>query len=217
MERLIKFTYVLGGILIAVGIWAAVSSRPSYEPKTEKWMEEKSLTKLGEYAYVPSGENPSQSYSMGEFVRNELMPYGIVCRVFRNHNLMVDVVLIASGNKASFHDPKVCFTAQGWNVVEDEKIEIDTPRGKIPASYVKVVRQGEQSIGIYFYRGPGGFAADSMGMKFGMFWERFFGGKDADGVFYRFMPMGPGMDREDLKKFISDYMVESEKVSGGYF
>jgi len=217
MERLVRYSYILGAVLVATGIWTMLSIRPNRNPKTEVWMEQNAPIKLGEFEMIASTENPQQSYNMGEFVYNELMPYGIVSRVFKHHNLMVDVVLIASDNKASFHDPKVCFSAQGWTFTEEQNIELDTPRGKIPATFVKMVRDGEESIGIYFYRGPGGFSANANGMKLGMFWERFKGGDKVDGIFYRFMPYESSFTVEDLKEFISDYMVEAEKTSKGYF
>lgn len=217
MERLVKFTYILGAVLVVAGIYVNFAGKSTYATKDEKWMEVHAPKRLGEYSMVPSQENPEQSYSMGDVVRNELAPYGIVCRVYKNFNLMVDVVLIASQNKASFHDPRVCFTAQGWSIVEESAIDIDTPRGKIPATFVKMNRNGENSTGIYFYKGPGGFCSNATKLKFGMFWERIMGGRNVDGVFYRFMPYNCELSQDDLKKFVANYMVEVDKTSNGYF
>ncbi len=217
MERLVKSSYILGGVLLAAGAYINFAGKTTYASKDEHWMEANSPKKLGEFAMIAGGENPEQSYSMGDVVRNELAPYGIVCRVYKNYNLRVDVVLIASQNKASFHDPRVCFTAQGWSIADESGIEIDTPRGKIPATFVKMVRNGENSTGIYFYKGPGGYYSNATALKLGMFWERFRGGKNIDGVFYRFMPYNCELSKEDLTKFVSDYMVEVGKTSHDYF
>lgn len=212
-------TYVLAGVLAAAGAYFAFSARPAQATKTEDDLEKLAPYSMPAYRYVPSPDDPDQSYKMSQSTYDVLVPYGIVARRFEGTNKAFDVVLIASNKKESFHDPRVCFSAQGWNIIQEDRIQIPTKtRGTISASLAQL-QHAEMGKGfaVYFYRGPKNFSPTTMGIKLDIFWEQLFGQGNTDGVFYRFIPLYRDASKEDLVTFIGEYMDAANESSGGYF
>ena len=143
---------------------------------------------------------------------------GIIERVYEAPEQAYDVTLIASTDRASFHDPRVCFTAQGHNIVNEEAVTIHTAtRGDIPATFAQMKSEGNSDeVAVFFYRGPHGFHGTTMSLKWSLFWDQLLGRGNRDGVFYRFVAIRD-TDRERLLRFIGLYMDEAGKLSGGYF
>lgn len=219
MEGLKKRIYFVALALILVGAfntYAGISS--AGEPKTEAWMEERAPDVVMNMGYAPSAENPEQSYRMDESTYKTLTPFGIVARSYSGKAGEYDAVLIASRSRSSFHDPRVCFTAQRWKILEEKPITIETKtRGIVPATLVIMEGPRTRQIAAYFYRGPTGFKGSTVQLKFDMFWQRLLGRSDVDGVFYRFIPGNTDCTEEELKQFIAEYLEEAKKSSGGYF
>ena len=69
-----------------------------------------------------------------------------------------DCVLIAGNSKDNFHDPHVCFSAQGWDITKDEQQVVHTKtRGDIPVSVVQISGQNRSEYAVYFGSPGSGF------------------------------------------------------------
>lgn len=217
MERLRRNTIALGITLACIG--AAIQFAPKAQATpghTETWMETKLPKQVGKYSMVIGDSGAEQTYKMPQATYTELNPYGIVCRVFRSGADMVDVVIISSNRKESFHDPKVCFTAQGWTFGELKEEMIDTELGKIPATVASMTdKNGRKAQTVFFYKDADNYYAAPQSMTWNMLKRRVFFKPNSDGVFYRFIGLNEGMNKEKLNKFISDFLVESKRTSEG--
>jgi hypothetical protein len=218
MEGLTKRIVVLTAVFGVFGIAQLSAPKMSASNRTEAWMEDNSLSAFDGWNLVPSPENPKQSYKMNEATYQTLNPFGIVSRVFQNRDREYDVVLIASNRRESFHDPRICFTGQGYNIKEEKVVQIPTKtRGNVPATSVIMDGPNGPSIAVYFYRGPDGFAPTTRDLKLGMVFSLLKGKKDVDGVFYRIIPRTSKETLPDVVKFAGDYLDASEPFSKGYF
>lgn len=221
MEGLRKRALIFAGIMLVAGtINYATVIRRENPSKTEKWMEEKAPARVGDMTFFRSDDNPAQSYKMDELSYRILEPFGMVARVYTgNSGEGYDVVLLASDRRASFHDPRVCFAAQGWTLVEQHQAEVQTKtRGVVPITVVRMDgRNRRGQLAAFFYRGPSGFNASTVSVKLDMFWKRLFGSKDLESVFYRIIPQNEHITEEQMKLFIGNYLESSKASSGGYF
>lgn len=239
MERLKKRVWIVAGVFV---IWGAMlqfapeiprslvrsalgvagikgsSVRVAAENKTEAWMEANTPKEVGNYHFLPSADNPAVSYKMDEGTYKELAPWGIVARRFADGDKIFDAVLIASESKDSFHDPRVCFTAQQFTIDKETVDYVQTKtRGTIPVTLAEMTSKEGKSLTVFFYRGPGGFFPTTQKLKLNMFLHQCKTMESPQGVFYRFIPLYLGAQKEDLFKFIAEFMDTSAGVSGGFF
>src|SRR5262249_34459561 len=139
--------------------------------KDEKWMEARAPEKIGDAPFFKSSQNPAQSYRMNDITYKMLAPYGIVARQYTTKDGKVfDVVLIASESRASFHDPRICFSGSGWTISDQHTVDVPTKtRGVVPVMIVSM-ENGEKrnQLAAFFYRGPSGFQASTRGLKWDM-------------------------------------------------
>jgi hypothetical protein len=211
--------YALAGVLFASGAFAmANASAKTGKRMDERMMEQKAPKSMAGYQMIPGPEGLSYSYKMPQSTYDTLKPYGIVAQTFTDGRSMFDVVLISSDNHESFHDPKICFSGQGWTFDSTRQETIDIGAGRqIPATVVEMQGPTGQSSAIYFYKGPVGFRSKPQALQLDMFKEVLVGHKPTDSTFYRFMPSSPGVTLEQLKGFIKTYMVSAAEESGGFF
>lgn len=217
MERLRKNAIGLGIALLIAGLAIQLAPKASATPgHTESWMEASLPRQVGKYAMVIGGEGSEQTYKMPDYTYEELAPYGIVCRVFRQGEKLIDVVVISSNKKESFHDPKVCFTAQGWTFGDLKEEEFDTSKGKIHATIASMTNKGgERAETIFFYKDADNYYAAPQSLTWNMLKRKVLFKPTSDGVFYRFIGLNGTVTKDELKQFISDYLEESDKTSGG--
>ncbi len=223
MEGLKKRAYVFGFILLAVGVTLstlAAMRPPDKFKKDEKWMESLAPDTVAGMEYTRSADNPEQSYKMDFVTYDLLKPYGIVSRVYKDRDHAFDVVLIASKSKASFHDPRICFTGQGWTLSKQEQqVAESKTRGHIPVSIVTMTGKTESDrnkVAAYFYQGPDGYVAGTNEVKWSIFVAEFMGRENLDGVFYRVIPLFDAKPEEVLA-FIGQYIDAANASSHGYF
>ena len=191
---------------------------PRSMPIDEHWMAQKAPVVVGNYTFDPSSENPDESYHMSKGTYDTLQPSGIVAREYTSGNKKFDVVLIASDSGESFHDPRVCFTASGWNITHETQEKVHTnAHGDIPMTFVKMQNGKQTNSALYFYRGPSGYESVARKMRFQMLVGQLIHIRNDQGVFYRFIPMTEGISDEDLLQFASKYLDEANQVSGGFF
>ncbi len=172
-----------------------------------------------------STENTLYSYKMDEVTYTTLDPYGIVARIFVHEKTReaYDAVVVASQSKDSFHDPRVCFSAQGWAISNQWVVLVDTKtRGKVPVTLVAMDGpDARNKLAAFVYRGPGGFYGNTQRLKIAMFIEQMMGGDQLSGVFYRFIPQN--LDPNDpnqaykLQVFIGEFIDAANGASDGYF
>src|ERR1044072_2493798 len=143
MEGLKLRSYIITGILVAFSAMVYLTPRPGkVEGKDQNWMNKAAPSVVGSYTFAPSEADPECSYKQPQMVYDTLAPtVGMLARGLRSKDASFDVTLIASRDRVSFHDPRVCFTAQGYNITEESAISIPTKtRGDIPATFGKMTR-----------------------------------------------------------------------------
>jgi len=226
MEGLKVRAFVLTGILLATGALCAFSPRPGSVPGLDEHWMETHTPRTGKFQFLKPATPPDGddlcTYKDPKEIYDDLKPtVGILARVYDYDGHQYDVNLIASRDKASFHDPHVCFTAQRYTIVDGPLVSIPTKtRGEIQATLADLTSpDGKPALAVYFYRGPKGFYGTTMGLKWALLFDQFKGRVDLDGVFYRFIFDGPDDpdNQQRLIGFIGDYMDEAGKDSGGYF
>jgi hypothetical protein len=222
MEGLKLRSYVVAGLMLAFAGWVLLTPKPGPVPgRTEKWMETIAPTQVADFRFVqadPSNTDPLCSYKSPKFTYDTLVPtVGILARVYEARGQRFDVNLIASRDKASFHDPRVCFSAQKYDITNEQGITIPTSRGDVPATLAAMTGpDGRPTLAIYFYRGPNGFYGSTTSLKLAMLLNKGLGKSDVDCVFYRFIALD-NPDRDALIRFITLYMDKAGTDSGGYF
>jgi len=219
MKGLMTRTYAFAGVMIAMGAFLLLSPKVEYATKTEKELIALAPERVGEYGFVRSYTDPTVSYRMDESTYKVLDPFGIVARRYSKGSRVYDMVLVASTSKDSFHDPRVCFTAQGWTLEQFDPDTVETKtRGTVPVTIITMSGPGGRNkLAAFWYRGPGQFYGNTQRLKMGMFLEQFRGGKDIDGVFYRVIPDYDGATKDALKTFIANYLDAAKATSNGYF
>ncbi|HXH60693.1 MAG TPA: exosortase-associated EpsI family protein [Fimbriimonadaceae bacterium] len=225
MEGLKKRAIIATAVLMLGGLAIAFTTKHPNAGKTEQWMLDHSPRQVDGFRMLGGAESPLYSYKMDQVTYDTLQPYGIVARVYENQQTeeTYDVVLIASQSKDSFHDPRVCFSAQQWSIENQWVDNVQTKtRGKVSISIVQMDGpDGNNRLAAFLYKGPGGFFGDTKALKLSMFLEQLKGGTNLDGAFYRFIPQNTGRDQTktiiDMKKFIGEYLDAANQVSDGYF
>lgn len=225
MERLTLRMIILAAIIGTIGVAVQFAPKSVGRTYTEDELEQMAPTRVLGTMYQIGPEDPEQSYKMDKSTYEALKPFGIVSRLFDIDGDQYDAVVIASRSKDSFHDPRVCFSAQGWNIEKFEPFMLKTEkRGEIPAMMIEIYSQDvRKKPAIFLYKGPGGFYGSTQALKLAFLKEQMLFGSNLDGVFYRFMghfedeEMPMDKQREKLTNFVSHYMDEAYEKSGGYF
>jgi len=239
MERLTKRVWVFAGVLLAYGavlqfapetIRSATRSvlntvgfkttavRVAKEEQNEEWMKHNSPKDFDAYKFEPGQDDPEVTYRMDQPTYDELRPWGIVARRFSEGHNVFDAVLIASESKDSFHDPRVCFTAQKFEIVSETVAGIKTKtRGVIPVTLAEMKGPMGRTTTVFFYKGPNGFRPTTEQLKMDMFLTQCKTMLDPQGVFYRFISMNPDTPQEVFFKFIADFVDKAGETSKGFF
>ena len=197
---------------LAAAIGLAGVFRPAltgYKQPDEAWLERVTPGKVMNCTYVPSPENPKQSYKMNKETYEMLKPYGIVARIFEQGDRRFDTVVIAGDNADSFHDQRACFQSQGWQVMGDKEVEIALPNGrKVPMVQLDLESQNMgKTTALYAFRGPSG----EIHSKFNAMWADYFKaelltGKIHGGEFFRFIDLSGSKDKGPLYKFAGEFL-----------
>jgi hypothetical protein len=220
MNSLERRTFCVAGLLVVAGalslgnVGHATSAR-----KSETFMEERAPHEVPGYLMVPGPEGGMRyTYKMDKGTYETLKPFGIVARQFQTSSAIFDTVLVSSDSHESFHDPKICFSAQGYTLGDQHVETLDVPgRGAIPFTVVEMEGPKSKSVAMYTYHGPSGFVATSKQLQLQMFKEVVMGRAPMDSTFYRFMPVTDGVGLDQLKDFVKTYMSVAAKQSGGFF
>lgn len=212
-----KRVFFVGGILLAFGIALHTAPRADLGPdKPETWLEERAPNAVGEFK-----ADPRLSYRMDQRTYDELNPFGIVSRVYVQGDVGFDVIMIASNRKESFHDQRVCFSAQGWTLSKDSLRFLESKtRGRVPVTLLELTSpvRGKRWA-LLFYKGPKGFCANPRDLAWAMFQEqlRFWTKPNLDSVFYRIIPTSERVSERELLDFAGNFLDAANASSQGYF
>lgn len=220
MEGLVKRCWALAGIVLACGAFTMFVPPPRSKPVDEPWMAARMPDAVDGMEFQPDpSAPPGQSYKMGKSTYDTLEPSGITARIYAGDSKAFDVVLIASDNSKSFHDPRVCFTASGYNIVKQRQVPLHTKtRGDVPMTFVKMNGAGDmQKSALYGYRGPNGFVSVARKMRWDMMLGQLLHARNEQGVFYRFIPMSGDISDQELQQFAADFLDQANQKSEGFF
>lgn len=219
MEGLKVRSFAVAGVLVACGLFLQAMPKAEIEGKDEKFMESLAPKQVGKFRFEPSFEDPQRSYKVDERTYELLQPFGVVGRVYSDGTQTFDVLLISGNDKNCFHDNRVCFQGQGFNITGQDIETVETPRGKIPVTFLTLQHPERGNlIAAMFFKGPRDeWFSLPQPLTWAMFKEQLRLGKNLDSTFYRIIPGGGNTNRDALKKFLSDYVVEAEKSSNGFF
>lgn len=221
MERLKKNIFIAAALFAVVG---AGAQYVLYQHRLEKHITENELIELApvdwdNFKMQRSPEDDRVSYKMDETTYNVLKPHGIVARVVEGGMEKFDVVVIASNDTDSFHDPHVCFTAQGFEFAHESTEMVPTKtRGDVPITFTRIKRKDEDLVAAYFYKDPSNtFHASTTGLAFAMLKDQIVTLKRRDAVFYRVIALTPNLSKERFVEFVGRYLDVANEKSKGYF
>lgn len=208
---------VLAAAIGLVGLFRPALT--GYKQPDEVWLEQMTPDKVMSCSFIPSPDNPRQSYKMNKATYEQLKPYGIVARIFEQDGHRFDTVVIAGDNADSFHDQRACFQSQGWQVKGDKEVEISLPDGrKVPMVQLDLESEDQgRTTALYAFRGPSG----EIHSKFGAMWSDYFQaelmtGKIHGGEFFRFIDLSGSEDKKPLYSFAGEFLAQAmEKLKEG--
>jgi hypothetical protein len=216
MERMKKTLWIMSGLMTSIGLAYNFAPRPAEKNLTEDQVINMLPIKVGRFQpMLKDGEKVS--YKMDKSSYDILKPWGICARVFVNGNESYDVVAIASNSKESFHDPQICFSAQGWRLSNqrDDVIKTKT-RGDVPVTLVDMEQNGDQRVAMYFFRLTKGYYGNMSKVKKDMLLNLFTNRVKDEGAFIRLIPTGT-VDVEKMKKFAAQWVDSAGETSKGYY
>ncbi len=188
------------------------------DPLPESWLEEKMLTENNGYVLRPNEFESKISYRMDKTTYDLLKPIGIACQIMESDSgKSIDVVAIAGESMESFHDQRVCFNAQGWELMVVEERFIETKRhGKIPVSWMTIRKPGSQPReAMYIFRHPEGFSSYDQA-KWGFLKSKVKAPFTRQiGYSYRFIGLTPEVDAEQLIEFAVVYLDTLDETTKG--
>lgn len=189
----------------------------SRNPHDEHWLERALPTVVGPFTMRPSEANPLQSYRMDDESYKQLEPLGAVCRVFESGASAIDMVFIAANHGMGIHDPRWCFLAQGYTILEERSQNVQTrTRGVVPVMILKVQREGSQSsLALFCLKGPSGFTTDHGEMRRSMLWTALRTGMQQEAYFLRLIALTPDVSPERLAQFAAEFLDATAAIGRG--
>ncbi|KAA0224901.1 MAG: hypothetical protein AKCLJLPJ_01163 [Fimbriimonadales bacterium] len=206
-------------LFFAVGAVTTVLPRTVYPEKEESWMEKILPVELDGYSFTNSVKMEASTYET-------LQPFGIVGRMYQGGDgRYFEYTIVAGNTRKSFHDPQVCFSAQGWQLINPRRRDVNIPSmgGKVPATVMGLKRSDNmQGVALYFYKGPNGLRHDPFYIPIDMTFSKLVGRENIDAQFYRFLVF-PASERleddiQDLERFAESVLsAAGTKEGGDYF
>lgn len=219
---------VVVALFVIVGVAALVMKPRGFVDKTEAWMETVVPEEVPGYALVSSSRR-DESVRMSEVVYDVLQPFGITTRYFSGQDgRTYELVVLAGNTRKSFHDPRVCFTAQNWDIGDPGVYKINVPElgGEIEVSamMMKNISTGSEASAMFFYKTPFGIRPNTLRVPFDLTFAKLMLKDNVDAQFYRFMVIPPSegknalqKDLEALERFARSVFAEFQKAEGGKY
>lgn len=213
----LKKTAIIAVVLLgatAIATWVAPRSASSR--RDEAWLAKQLPDEVAGYRYLPSQDDPTCTYKMDPLTYEILQPNGINARRYGLGARTFDVVIIESNNSDSFHDPTVCFTSQGHDIVSQTTHLLKTKtRGDIPLTLLQTKHESAVFWAAYAYKGPNGMKDAPLPLLLDLFASELKTSQVPNGVFYRFMGLSPVGTKDELLAFASDYFDQLGETSNG--
>jgi len=191
--------------LAAFGLFVVTKGRADVKPHDNAWVEQMYPDHVGAYTTI-------QKIPMDETALRELDPMGYAWRVMSDGRHAIDVMVLTSHERNSFHTPLDCFPAQDFKISEQQIVPVHTKtRGDVPMSVARAEKQGQVSYVAFTYEGPTGMhganegAAGFKQLRGDLFFSELRTGRPQFGTFFRFVSPA-AMSREDLFKFAAEYL-----------
>lgn len=199
--------------MTALVIWKYYS--PSAD-LNEEWLYEMMPAEMESAQMRQSTLGETVTYRMDESTYEVLEPIGIACQIWSTPEGEFDVVIIAGESMKSFHDQKICFNAQGWNIRDlRQRILPTESHGDIPFTVMELDRRdGNVKWGIYTFRPPTGFG-DFRTADLGFMINEIKTGQPGTGYSYRFIGMSDGLTEDQVFDFAKRYMERVKESSNG--
>lgn len=214
MKKLIVVLVVLMASMAAI----SYMGQRKTDPLPESWVEQKMLTENDGYTLRPDTFDSKISYKMDKTTYDLLKPIGIACQLMESPDgKQIDVVAIAGESMESFHDQRVCFNAQGWELLVVEERFIETKRhGKIPVSWMTIRKPGAlPREAMYIFRHPEGFSSYDQA-KWGFLKSKIKAPFERQiGYSYRFIGLTPDIDAQQLTDFAIKYLDTLDETTNG--
>ena len=203
---------VVAGLFAALG--AGILLRPAAKPLVvdEAWLEKQYPVQVGPFVTQPAADgSTTHSYRMDETTYATLKPYGIVAKTMTDGTHTFDVVNISGDGEESFHNPLLCFAAQGWKITDTKRITIPTKtRGDVQATIASASHNGgAPQYALYTYEGPKRTSPTPSDLKDDMVRSEFMTGKVQFGTFFRFMSLSPNISEDEVIRFAGEYLDAS--------
>ena len=192
------------GLFVIIRIAAAVLKPRAYSDGSEEWMETVVPEQVPGFTLLSSSRT-DKSVRMSDVVYDVLQPFGITTRYLRGEDgRTYELVVLAGNTRKSFHDPRVCFTAQSWDIGNPGVYKINVPElgGEIEVSamVMKNVATGSEASAMFFYKTPFGIRPDTLRVPFDLTFAKLLLKKNVDAQFYRFMVIPPSEGEGALEK-----------------
>lgn len=204
-------------LFVLAGIVAMLVPSVKYTDRTEEWMDAQIPREVPGYRYVNDVKMDPLTYSI-------LVPFGIIGRTFLGQDGRAYEFLVIAGNtRRPFHDPQVCFSAQGWAFRNNfqRKVNIPALGGDVPVTVLNLDKPGGKAVAMYFYRTPYRLYSSPTPMPFDMTFAKLAGRKNVDGQFFRFLlsPSGPDLEKDlaALREFAQAMLEEIAKSPEGQY
>lgn len=217
MEGLTKRIWIVAGTFFVAGLVFSAVPKVKQKDFTEEEVAAMLPVKVGRFdAELARGEYCS--YKMDQATYDILRPWGIVARIFSDGPESYDMTVIASRSKESFHDPQICFKAQGWNLTNQRLDYVNTKsKGQLPITMVDMEKDGYKTVAAYFFRTNTGYIGNIKDVKLSMLkYKLTHMMKDDEGAFIRVIPRST-KNEEKLKEFIGNWIDEANRTSKGYY
>ena len=208
MNKQVKIIMIL---FAGAAAFVNLAPMPTGVVRKQEWLTAQMPKQISDFNY-------RDSYKMSDEVWQTLEPFGIVSNIYSNGNETFDATIISSNQQKSFHDPRVCFTSQGMEILNESTETVSTrSHGDIPLTVVQVRKGGGDILAAYTYQGPGQKMISSPNRLMNqMFLKALTTMRPQEGVFYRFISQDAGTTKESLKEFIVKFFDAADKSSNGY-
>lgn len=216
------------GLFAVIGIAAVFLKPRAYSDRTEEWMEAVVPEQVSGFDLVSSSRT-DKSVRMSDVVYEILQPFGITTRYFHGGDgRTYELVVLAGNTRKSFHDPRVCFTAQSWDIGDPGVYRINVPELggdiEVSAMLMKNVSTGTQASAMFFYKTPFGIRPNTLRVPFDLTFAKVLLKENVDAQFYRFMVIPPSegsdalqKDLKALERFARSVFAELQKSEEGKY
>jgi hypothetical protein len=212
-----KLRLILVSIVMAV-FGVAFTFRPISKPfhRDEAWLQNATPRQVDGFVAQPGPHGENQTYRVSEQSYELIDAYGVDSLIFSDGRKNLDVCVIASNKRESFHDPMLCFPGSDWKILNQRVVNVDSKtRGSIPFSLIQAKQpSGVIVLAAYTYKAPLSMVTSQGDMY--LQWSRvnFLTGQPYEGAFYRFIG-DESTSEAELLKFSVDFMDEVKLTSKG--